>query len=151
MSKRISLGALASLCLSLPFVSCSNPGVFTGDDDFRSRSDSKVISAEVDWARRIASLRADDAGTNNGRTRIAVLEILYALREQLELHGDTSRLRQDLDVVQDTLERMYSSANAGARGEWQRMSIEFMDLQTQLGNPREARRALNQLITSLGG
>jgi chromosome segregation ATPase len=151
MLKRRSLGALASLCLGLTFVSCGNPGVVTGEEDLRRWGDSKVISAEADWARRIASLRADDAGTNNGRTRIAVLEILYALREELEIHGDTSRLRQDLDVVQAAVERMYSSANPGARGEWQRVSIEFMELQTQLDNPRDTRRALNQLITSLGG
>jgi hypothetical protein len=151
MLKRKLFFASLCLCLSILLFSCTNPGRDTTDDTPRADGDSEVISVEADWARRVASLRGDDAGTNNGRTRIAVLEILYALQAQLETRGNTSQLRQDLDVVRDTVERMYSSANVGARGEWQSVSREFTILQNQLDKPQEAQRALTQLITSLGG
>lgn len=140
-----------TLLLTLGLVACNRPAQETDQDQPRAAGDSTVIPAEAEWARLIASLRLDDGGTNNGRTRIAVLRILYAMRERLASQGATPELRQDLDVVQDTVERMYSSANAAARGEWQVISQDFINLQNQLDNPEQAQRALNQLIARLGG
>ncbi len=138
------------LFISLWLSACNRPAQETDQDQPRADGDSEVISAEADWARRIAILRFDDAGTNNGRTHTAVLEILYALRERLET-ADTLELSHDLDVVRDTAERMYSSANAGARGEWQEVSRAFTAVETSLANTEEARLALNRLIVRLGG
>jgi hypothetical protein len=132
---------------------CNRPAEETDQDQPRAAGDSEVIPAEADWARRIASLRLDDGGTNNGRTRVAVLEILYVMRERLAVQGPTLELSQDLDVVQDTVERMYASANEAARGEWPLASQNFATLQNHLRNNNldAAQRTLAQLIIRLGG
>lgn len=142
---------LLIVLLSLGLSACNRPAEETDQDQPRAEGDSEVISEEADWARRIASLRVDDAGTNNGRTRIAVLEVLYAMRGRLETQSNTPEFRRDLDVIQDTVERMYSSANLGAQGEWQLLSRDFVALENNLENPEQARRFLDQIIIRIGG
>jgi hypothetical protein len=138
------------LCLLLGLPACNRPAQETDQDQPRAEGDSEVISAEAEWGRLLASLRVDDAGTNNGRTRIAVLEILYTLRGRLGTEN-TGELRRDIDVIKNTVERMYSSVNAAARGEWQMVSRDFSRLENNLDDPEVARVVLEQLIIRLGG
>lgn len=109
------------------------------------------MTAEAEWARRITSLRVDDGGTNNGRTRIAILEVLLGVRERLQTQGLTPELREDINVVENAVERMYSSANTNARGEWQVISRYFVTLRNQLNSPDEAITTLNRIIAQLDG
>jgi hypothetical protein len=141
-------GLLSSIGLLL-LTACSSP---TENDSGEFTPYNTIpMTAEAEWARRVASLRVDDAGTNNGRTRIAILEVLLGIRERLVSQGVTPELRQDLDVAQGALERMYASANTAARGEWQVVSRDFVRLQNQLDNPQEAIRTLDQIIARLSG
>jgi hypothetical protein len=144
---------ILALIIFISLSACNRPAEETDQDQPRAAGDSEVIPVEADWARRIASLRLDDGGTNNGRTRVAILEVLYAMRERLLEQNSLPELRQDLEVIRATVERMYSSANAGARGEWQVVSQDFIDLQNQLtsSDVEAAQRTLDQLIIRLGG
>jgi hypothetical protein len=146
--RRTVLYFVSSFIFSSTLVSCVANNL---DEAFRAEGDSKVISAEAEWTRSIASLRADDSGTNNGRARNEILEVLYSLRERLGTEGITPDVRGDLSILRGALERFYSSANAAARGEWRYVSRDFIVLEMQLDNPEEARQALNQIIARLGG
>lgn len=109
------------------------------------------MTAEAEWARRVASLRVDDGGTNNGRTRIAILEVLLGIRERLQTGEVTPELRADVEVVRNATERMYSSANTNARGEWRLLSGYFVTLENQLDSPEEAIVTINAIIARLDG
>jgi hypothetical protein len=137
-----------SLTFSSALVSCVND---SSTETTRNDGDNTPISAEAEWTRSILSLQADDGGTNNGRYRNEILEVLYTLRERLATEGITPDIRDDLFIIRGALERFYSSANANARGEWRYVSQDFAALETQLNSPEEARQTLNQIIARLGG
>lgn len=147
--KRTIFSCVLSLVLSSTLISCVSNN--SADEQLRSDGDSAVISAEAEWTRSIASLRADDSGANNGRAKNEILEVLYSLRERLGTEGVTPDVRDDLLIIRGALERFYSSANAAARGEWRYASQDFAILENQLDNPEQARRAINQIIARLGG
>lgn len=145
--KKTIIYLVSSLLISSALLSC----VANDNEQLRSDGDSEVISAEAAWARNIASLRLDDGGTNNGRTRAAILEVLYTLRERLGTEGVTPDVRGDIEIIRGATERMYSSANTRARGEWRYVSQDFATLESVLDDPDQARVALNQIIARLGG
>jgi hypothetical protein len=129
--------------------SCTNPE--NTPETTRNDGDSTPISAEAAWARSIANLRADDAGTNNGRARNEILEVLYTLRARLRTEGVTEDIRGDLFVIRVALQRLYASANPAAQSEWRYVAQDFTILENQLDNPEQAIRALNRIIARLGG
>jgi hypothetical protein len=147
--KRTIIYFVSSLLLSSALISCR--ATADQNETTRNDGDNTPISAEAKWARDIASLRLDDGGTNNGRTRTAILEVLYRLTERLETEGVTPDVRGDIEIIRGATERMYSSANSRARGEWRYLSQDFATLESALDNPEQARVALNQLIARLGG
>jgi hypothetical protein len=147
--RRTVIYFVSSLLIGSALLSCA--GNNTSNEQLRAEGDSEVISAEAEWARSIASLRLDDGGTNNGRTRAEILEVLYTLRERLGSEGLSPDLRGDIEIIRGAVERMYSSANAQARGEWRYMSQDFATLERELNNPDRASQALSQIIARLGG
>jgi hypothetical protein len=153
--KRTILYYSLYLLLSSALISCVGNNNASSETT-RNDGDNTPISAEAEWTRSIASLQADDGGANNGRARGEVLEVLYTLRERLGTEGATPDVVGDLQIIRGVVERIYSSANARARGEWQPMSQDFAALESQLDNPDQdnldqARQALNQIIARLGG
>lgn len=140
---------LILLTVSCFLVACTNPP--NTPETTRNNGDSSVISAEAEWTRSLANLRADDAGTNNGRARNEILEVLYLLRERLESGEITPDLREDITLIRGAMERLYSSANVQARDEWQYLSRDFVALENQLANPEQARTIINQILARIGG
>ena len=63
----------------------------------------------------------------------------------------TPDVRGDIEIIRGATERMYSSANTRARGEWRYVSQDFATLESVLDDPDQARVALNQIIARLGG
>jgi hypothetical protein len=160
---RLSGGKTAKKCMSKTFLGKTGCAVFIvfllvacsgneqdGSGEF-TQYNSIPMTAEAEWARRVASLRVDDAGTNNGRTRIAVLEVLLGIRERLIAGNVTPELRNDIEVARDATERMLSSANASARDEWRVLSGYFVSLENQLASPEEALVTLEFIISRLDG
>jgi hypothetical protein len=135
--------------ISCVFISCTNPS--NTAETTRNDGDNVPISPEAAWAQAIASLRLDDGGTNNGRARIQVLEILYMLRGRLETGEITPDLREDIIIIRGAMENIYASANVQARNEWQFLSRDFAALENQLNNPEEARTIINQILARIGG
>ncbi|MGL4610773.1 MAG: hypothetical protein ACRCYY_14015 [Trueperaceae bacterium] len=121
------------------------------DNDVRLSDNTSEISAEVEWARSVASLRGDDGGTNNGRLRNEILQVLYLLEQRLRTQGVSPDLAEDITIIEGAIQRLYASSNFRARDEWRYISGDFVTLQRELNNPDAALQTLNQIIAKLGG